>query len=162
MKKTVFFLIFQVILYSIHAQELKTATTKRPEYAIGHIILKFKTNLSDGSIVNVNIERLKLTVKYKAVVKKQWKNGAELWQIETLQMKNATEAIIDSLKKLPYIQYAEPDFIVKADVIPSDPSFSQLWAMNNTGQNGGTPGADISATEAWDITTGDKIGRAHV
>jgi subtilisin family serine protease len=37
---------------------------------------------------------------------------------------------------------------------PDDPMFDQQWALNNTGQNGGTPDADIDAPEAWDITTG--------
>ncbi len=37
---------------------------------------------------------------------------------------------------------------------PSDPMFDQQWALNNTGQSGGTPDADIDAPEAWDITTG--------
>jgi subtilisin family serine protease len=39
--------------------------------------------------------------------------------------------------------------------IPNDPFFSQLWGLHNTGQNGGTPGADIHAPEAWDLHTGN-------
>ena len=35
------------------------------------------------------------------------------------------------------------------------PSLS-IYHRNNTGQSGGTPGADISAVEAWDITTGSS------
>lgn len=31
----------------------------------------------------------------------------------------------------------------------------KLWGLNNTGQNGGTPGADISALDAWKVTKGD-------
>ncbi|MDX2247875.1 MAG: GEVED domain-containing protein [Bacteroidia bacterium] len=38
--------------------------------------------------------------------------------------------------------------------IPSDPGFLNQWSLNNTGQFGGTPDADIDATEAWDIATG--------
>jgi subtilisin family serine protease len=38
---------------------------------------------------------------------------------------------------------------------PNDPLYSQQWALNNTGQTGGTPGADVSAEEAWDIISGD-------
>ena len=52
------------------------------------------------------------------------------------------------------IALIEPNYIVKADRIPNDPLFSQLWGLNNTGQTGGTPGADIHATSAWNIPTG--------
>jgi subtilisin family serine protease len=44
-------------------------------------------------------------------------------------------------------------------VVPNDPSFGSQWGFQNTGQsvNGvtGTPGADVDATEAWALTTGD-------
>jgi len=38
---------------------------------------------------------------------------------------------------------------------PNDSLFGQQWALRNTGQTGGTPGADVNALGAWDITTGD-------
>ena len=38
--------------------------------------------------------------------------------------------------------------------IPNDTAFVDQWQLNNTGQTGGTPDADIDAPEAWDITTG--------
>jgi subtilisin family serine protease len=41
-----------------------------------------------------------------------------------------------------------------ATVTPNDPSFSSQWDLSNTGQFGGTPGADIHATQAWSVTTG--------
>lgn len=53
------------------------------------------------------------------------------------------------------VEYAEPNYYLYAQVIPNDPSFSQLWGLRNTGQGGGYAGADISATLAWDIFTGD-------
>lgn len=38
---------------------------------------------------------------------------------------------------------------------PNDSFFNvQQWSLNNTGQFGGTPDADIDAPEAWDVTTG--------
>jgi parallel beta-helix repeat protein len=40
-------------------------------------------------------------------------------------------------------------------VFPNDEYFPLQWHLHNTGQSGGTPGADIRATEAWEITTGD-------
>ncbi|NIO09145.1 MAG: S8 family serine peptidase, partial [Deltaproteobacteria bacterium] len=38
----------------------------------------------------------------------------------------------------------------------NDPDFNQLWALNNTGQTGGTGDADIDAPEAWDVQTGSS------
>ena len=35
------------------------------------------------------------------------------------------------------------------ELIPNDMRFTEMWAMKNTGQSGGTPGADIKATFAW-------------
>lgn len=36
-------------------------------------------------------------------------------------------------------------------VTPNDPRFKEQWALNNTGQTGGSPDADIDATDAWSI-----------
>ena len=54
----------------------------------------------------------------------------------------------------PDVLYAEPNYLVHAFATPNDPRFSQLWGLHNTGQTGGTPGADTRAPEAWDLTTG--------
>ena len=55
------------------------------------------------------------------------------------------------------MEYIEPNYIVQAVALPNDPLFSQQWALRNTGQTGGRVGADISATQAWDVTTGSDI-----
>jgi subtilisin family serine protease len=57
----------------------------------------------------------------------------------------------------PRVAYAEPNYVIHADVIPDDPSFSQQWGLHNTGQFSGTPGADIAATAAWEVTTGGDV-----
>ncbi|MGD9720098.1 MAG: S8 family peptidase, partial [Pirellulales bacterium] len=65
-----------------------------------------------------------------------------------------------ALQGLAGFRYAEPDFIVSIAATPNDPSFGQLYGLNNTGQvvNGdpGTPDADIDAAEAWDTGTGSS------
>jgi subtilisin family serine protease/subtilisin-like proprotein convertase family protein len=38
--------------------------------------------------------------------------------------------------------------------IPTDARSSEQWSLRNIGQNGGTAGADIDATSAWDVTKG--------
>lgn len=39
----------------------------------------------------------------------------------------------------------------RTPVMPNDASFGQQWALNNTGQSGGTVDADIDAPEAWGL-----------
>jgi subtilisin family serine protease len=62
------------------------------------------------------------------------------------------------LKRQPGIRYAEPNFELRASRLPSDPGFPSEWGLRNTGQLinlvAGTPGADIGAAQAWDVTTG--------
>ncbi|MGD0102394.1 MAG: S8 family peptidase [Acidobacteriota bacterium] len=76
----------------------------------------------------------------------------------------AANGVIAQLRNDPRVRVAEPDYIVHVlDTIPNDPYFPNLWSLRNTGQGtyGSTtcttcskPGADISATKAWDLTTG--------
>ena len=44
----------------------------------------------------------------------------------------------------------------RVSTTPNDPSFTQLYGLNNVGQTGGTPDADIDAPEAWNVTTGSS------
>jgi subtilisin family serine protease len=84
---------------------------------------------------------------------------AGLFRVRSRSMN--TTALLALLRNDPNVVYAEPNFIVNVVNEPDDPMFSQLWGLNNTGQvvNGGapgTPGADIHATLAWDLSTGSS------
>lgn len=72
---------------------------------------------------------------------------------------------INALKSVPGIETAEPNFIYRLldvpNAKPNDPSFTNLWAMENLGQKdssgrAGKPGADIGATKAWALEKGSK------
>jgi len=80
-------------------------------------------------------------------------------QLVRLRAGVAVEDAISSLKAQPGVAYAEPDYMVGTEYTPADPGFSHQWGLRNTGQEidgvAGTPGADISATEAWDIEKGN-------
>ena len=73
-----------------------------------------------------------------------------------------TSNAIQALRARPDVIYAEPNFIRKALLAPNDPRYPQMWGLNNTGQastfggNPGTPGNDIRAEQAWNITTGSR------
>jgi subtilisin family serine protease len=55
------------------------------------------------------------------------------------------------------IAWFEADSLKQIDAaVPNDAFFSQQWALQNTGQSGGTPGCDIDATQAWNVTTGSR------
>ena len=85
-------------------------------------------------------------------------NGSELLRVRP----GRVEAVIKALRASGKVRYAEPDYIehVSAVTVPNDPSFTQQWAFQNTGQSvggsTGTPGADESATAAWSVTTGSR------
>ena len=50
----------------------------------------------------------------------------------------------------------EPDLPIQVETSSNDPSLWRLYGLNNYGQAGGAPGADIDATDAWDLTTGSR------
>ncbi len=64
-----------------------------------------------------------------------------------------------TLRATGLYEYVEPDYIRKPHKVPNDPQFSSQWNLQNTGQSGGTAGADIGAVSAWDTrtTTGSVI-----
>src|SRR5262245_57732047 len=67
------------------------------------------------------------------------------------------QALLTFLQNHPDVEYAEPNYLIEADAVPNDGMFNQLWGMLNLGQVvgvAGTPGADISATAAWSLSTG--------
>jgi subtilisin family serine protease len=52
------------------------------------------------------------------------------------------------------VDWAEPDYALELFATPNDTFFaSNQWTLDNTGQTGGSAGADIHATAAWDIRT---------
>jgi len=67
------------------------------------------------------------------------------------------EEAINLYNSDPDVEYAEPNYIVSAEeFIPNDPLFDTMWDLRNTGQTGGTAGADMDTANAWDLTTGNS------
>jgi subtilisin family serine protease len=61
--------------------------------------------------------------------------------------------LIAKYERSGLVAFAEPDYFGHVFATPNDPAYTNgtLWALNNTGQNGGTTDADIDAPEAWDV-----------
>ncbi|MCS6990532.1 MAG: S8 family peptidase [Chitinophagales bacterium] len=64
------------------------------------------------------------------------------------------QALLDQLNRHPFVAAAQFNRYVSLRISPDDPLFAQQWGLLNVGQTGGTAGADVRATSAWDITTG--------
>ena len=82
-------------------------------------------------------------------------SGGRLRHIHSNQFDTAT--LLNYFRGAPGVEYAEPNYVVYALATPNDPLFPSLWGLLNTGQaspSNGTPGADIDATSAWNLTTG--------
>ena len=48
------------------------------------------------------------------------------------------DSVIASLRGNAAVRIAEPDYIVHTCDVPNDPMFPDMWALQNTGQAGGT------------------------
>jgi len=96
--------------------------------------------------------------------------AARATAVYTDQPKERLKALVKWLNAQPEILYAEPDYLIQLDPTestasvspansegpgnyPNDPSFGLLWGMDNQGQQGGLPDADIDAPEAWLLQT---------
>jgi hypothetical protein len=81
-----------------------------------------------------------------------------LFEVDTLVHADALAASVE-LNTDSRFTLAEPSFIehIPVRLTPTDPRFGEQWQWANTGQNGGTAGADVSAEDAWDHTRGAGI-----
>ncbi len=119
-----------------------------PEFKAGEVLVKFRPEVAEA-----NAEALL-----------QGQGGRTLAQIIRLGVRRVAVppgrelAIIEALSRNPNVEYAELNYLVYATPLapPDDPYYASgdQWNLNNTGQTGGTPDADIDAPEAWEITTG--------
>ncbi len=62
------------------------------------------------------------------------------------------DTVIARLVATGLYDFVERDYIRTVKAVPNDPRFAaDQWSLRNTGQAGGTAGADIGAAAAWDI-----------
>ena len=87
-------------------------------------------------------------------------DNGELLQLD-LPAGMSTEQAVEQMKNDPRVLYVEPNYIYHLqDQTTNTPNdlVEGLWGLNNTGQNAGTPDADIDAPEAWAKHTGSADG----
>ncbi|MGE5175287.1 MAG: S8 family serine peptidase [Hyphomicrobiales bacterium] len=117
----------------------------------GEVIIKFRPGAAASSRGQIQRDL------HAAVAHRFDFIGAEHWKLSGVSV----EAAIARYAHNPNVVYIEPNYVLTADVAPNDPRYPEMYGLHNTGQTGGTPGADISAQLAWDQFTGDpnlKVG----
>jgi len=75
----------------------------------------------------------------------------------------SAEAAATRLASVPGVRHADVNGWGRGGDFPvNDTFFADLWHLDNRGQSGGTPGADIEALRAWELTRGSPAVRVAV
>src|SRR5262245_7687632 len=75
-----------------------------------------------------------------------------LYQVDLAPSVSVAQALAAYRADVADVVFAEPDYTLRASAVPNDPRFGEQWALRNTGQAGGKPGADLGATLAWNVS----------
>ncbi len=146
------FSLLLVILFLLFFTSFNYANKeKRPKekYVAGELIVKYKENAVLG--FNQNLTRLvgsnimHMVLSEEKLFKDE--NKRELSRIYKLKVsKNADiKKLAEEYSKLPYVEYAEPNYIYEILYQPDDSSFASQWGLNV-----------IRANESWNITRGNS------
>jgi subtilisin family serine protease len=141
MKNLLFSLFFAVLLtISLYSQD--------NNYVPGEVIVMLKHGESTQKLVN-SLGSINLQVKEPVV------DYMNIWLFKFDNSRTSEQNALFEIRKISAVAVAQLNHYVsnRSQVIPNDPSFGQQWSLNNTGQSGGTPDADIDAPEAWGLTT---------
>ena len=143
------------------------------KYVKDRVIVRFNTKRNPGS--SVSQEKIRIAhAQAGAKIVKELSMGS-VSGLQVVQLPNGTDvqSAITAYESNPDVLYAQPDYIISiipdqpgsiineinsATILslPNDADFSYQWGFHNTGLAGGTPGADINAPAAWDISTGSN------
>lgn len=119
------------------------------------IIVKYKDfSKADGTVNKVKSKTSKGKFNQKNSFKKQ---KISVYEVDSTEDLNS---VIDTLENDPNVEYAQPNYALNVQAVPTDSSLSSEWAIYNDGQevNGytGRPGVDINTLNAWNLTMGNE------
>ena len=122
-------------------------------YVPGQIIVQLKPKYTnEENILNSLCPDFK-NIELKPV--KLLTGRMNIWLFEFTYGKIPDDEVLSLIKNHNLIKEAQFNhYVQERSTYPDDPLFDDQWALENTGQTGGLPDADIDAPEAWDINTG--------
>src|SRR6266581_2407804 len=130
----------------------------RHERVAGELLVKFRADVNEQGAQAILREHTgggHEAKRFKAPRKVSHAAIGRWWHVK-LPPGQSGKTVLPRLARHPKVEAAEPNYIVKAVATPDDPRYPEQWSLNNIGQTGGTPGADIDAPEAWDRVTGSS------
>ena len=120
--------------------------------------------VSDRFTVKLRAERKDMTISKLAarlgatvIMEDPFDKGKFLLRLKPTRREDVLR-VTNRLHEHGEVEYAHPDFIkpyFDRQVIPNDRLFGDQWHLNNTGQGGGTAGADIRASFGWQVNQGN-------
>ena len=121
------------------------AETIQPPYRTDRILIQPKPGIDRLVLQNFHLAR-------KCGVLRTFGRLGRL-QILSVPKGETVPSLIVKYQRSGLVAFAEPDYLIYAAATPDDPLYANgtLWGLNNYGQNGGTAGADIDATNAWNV-----------
>lgn len=124
-----------------------TEAEKRQGFRNGVVLAKPRGALSPSQVVAAEHAEGRQ-------VRRQFARLGNLCVIQ-LPPAEALDTALAALRASGRYEYVEPDFLRERHALPDDPRFvaGEQWSLHNTGQNGGTAGADIDAVSAWEVRT---------
>lgn len=120
----------------------------RPTHVAGEVLVKLETGLDRAAADS-------FAQAYQAQVVQEFRLiGAYRLQLSAGISAAQTVADLQKDSRVVYAGLNHYYYIDTPATMPNDSQFGDMWGLNNTGQTGGTPDADIDAPEAWDVETG--------
>jgi subtilisin family serine protease len=153
------FLILPALLPAQPAIPAKEAEPFHPTRLIAKSVGGEKALLRDKALAMAGLKVHRQFRLLPQVTVLDLADGSEAKALKTLAPAERAKRLqqrMAALRATGLFEYVEPDYVRRASLEPTDAAYTNgtLWALHNFGQNGGTPGADIGAVPAWDITTG--------
>lgn len=148
----------------IQISELIGILNKRNEILVANPVFIYQDNtlqgLTDQFVVKLRspadssrLISLAVETGVKILRKNQFEPKLYILQAGKNAKGNALE-MANYFFRTKFFEYSEPDFLRINAIDTNDPLFPNQWSLKNTGQNGGSIGADIKVEQAWQFTTG--------
>lgn len=126
-------------------------TTSGDEYVQGEFIVKFKSDIGKNKIAEINS-------KHGASIKRA---GPHFMTVNVPQGRTVSQ-MVESYSRNPNVEYAEPNYIANAHMVPDDGYYGYQWhldipASEEIPEWHGANGGGINIEPAWDIATGTGV-----